>query len=61
VTRLTGADLLVEVNWLLDFGVHPLMICQVVGKRCAAIEVTGRRYSDARVVSAFNRYSVKDK
>lgn len=42
--RLTGVELLEEVQWLLDGGVHPLMVCQVLDKKVDAIIATATRY-----------------
>lgn len=52
--RLTGREMLDEVHWLLDGGVHPLMVVQVLGKSAQAIEKAARTYGDRRIVAAFN-------
>lgn len=43
--RLTGPELLEEVTWLLDGGVHPLLAAQTLAKTAQAIERTARLYS----------------
>lgn len=51
--RLTGVELLAEVRWLLDGGVHPLMVCTVLGKSLDAVEITARRYGQADIARVF--------
>ncbi|WP_353809095.1 hypothetical protein [Agromyces sp. SYSU T00194] len=52
--RMTAAELLDEVEWLLDGGVHPLMICQQLGRSVSAVHQAARRAGRDRVVVAFN-------
>lgn len=35
---MTGAELVAEIEWLLEFDVHPAMICQQLGRTPAALE-----------------------
>lgn len=51
--RLSGVELLDEVQWLLDGGVHPLMVCTVLGKSLEAVTVTARRYGRGEVARVF--------
>lgn len=51
--RLTGAELLDEVEWLLEGGVHPLMICQMLGKNIDAIVATATRYDRVEIRRPF--------
>ena len=51
--RLTGPELLTEVNWLLDGGVHPLLVVQTLGKSAMAIDRAARTYGDQRVARLF--------
>lgn len=59
--RLTGAELLDEVQWLLEGDVHPLMICQVLGKNGHAIEATARRYGRVEVRRVFATVSKQER
>lgn len=51
--RLTGVELLDEVQWLLEGGVHPLMICQMLGKKLDAIRATATRYGRVEIARLF--------
>lgn len=45
--RLTGAELLAEVQWLLDGGVHPLLAADELHRTPASIETAARRLGNA--------------
>jgi hypothetical protein len=42
--RMKGPEVVEEVLWLLDAGVHPLMVAQVLGRSMTSIQKLGRRY-----------------
>lgn len=52
--RLTGVDLLDEVQWLLDGGMHPLMVCPVLGKSLSAVAATAVRLGDVEIARLFS-------
>ena len=55
MSRMKPAELLAEVEWLLDGGVHPLMVCQVMGRSAGSIEKAAYRHGRADIGSAFGR------
>lgn len=55
-SRMTGAELLEEVEWLLDGGVHPLMVAQMLGRTVSGIDRTARRLGNKRVSQVFTRW-----
>lgn len=52
---MSRAEVLVEVEWLLDGGVHPLLIAQTLGRSVGAIEKAARDLGNARVREAFTQ------
>ena len=54
MSRLTGSELLAEVEWLLDGGVHPLMVCQVLGRSAGSVEKAAYRLGRADVGRRFS-------
>lgn len=51
--RLTGAELLDEVRYLLDANVHPLLIAQELHRTPASIEIAARRAGDTATSAKF--------
>lgn len=51
--RMGRTELLEEVEWLLDAGVHPLLIADVMHRTAESIDVAARRLGNARVAAAF--------
>lgn len=51
--KLVARELLDEVNWLLDGGVHPLLIAQTLGKSCQSIDRAARVHGDQRIARLF--------
>lgn len=50
---LTGPELVAEVRYLFDAGVHPLLIAQELHRTPASIEVAARRAGDTAIAAAF--------
>lgn len=50
---LTGPELVAEVRYLLDAGVHPLLIAQELHRSPASIEVAARRAGDTVMAARF--------
>lgn len=42
--RMKGFELVEEIEWLLDGGVHPLMICTQLGRSAEALERVARTH-----------------
>lgn len=40
--KMTAAEVMAEIEWFLDGGVHPLLIAQELGRNPAAIERMSR-------------------
>lgn len=59
--RLTGPELLEEVTWLLDGGVHPLLAAQTLTKTAQAIEKTARVYGNQRIARLYYSYAQQER
>lgn len=59
--RLTAAEITEEVEWLLDNGVHPLMICQQMGRSLSSVERAARRVNNRRIVAVFGKYYTQER
>lgn len=46
-------EMLVEVEWLLDAGVHPLLIADTLHRTAESIDKAARDLGNARVAAAF--------
>jgi len=51
--RLTTSELLDEVEWLMDGGMHPLHIAKALGTTITAVEMKARRSGRSVVQQAF--------
>jgi hypothetical protein len=58
---MTRAEVMVEVEWMLDFGMHPEFICQQIDRTVQAITQMARRAGNARVLMAFNPVHTKQR
>jgi hypothetical protein len=54
-TRMTGEEVLAEVEWLLDAGVHPLLIAQELHRTLSALEVMARRHGNDRIRTVYQK------
>lgn len=59
--RLTAHEIVEEVEWLLDNGVHPLMICQQMGRSLSSVERAARRVNNRRIVAVFGKYYTQER
>ena len=50
-----------EVEWLLDGGVHPLMVCQTLGRKAKSIYMAAKRAGNGRVAREFARYEMSER
>lgn len=55
--RMIGAELLAEVDWLLDGGVHPLMVAEELKRTPSLLEVTARRHGRPDLVAIFSPFA----
>lgn len=53
--KMTGPEMIAEATWLLDAGVHPLMVAQVLGKKMPSLARLFNRYGDPSLALAFDR------
>jgi hypothetical protein len=49
MSKMPGPELLAEVEWQLDFGMHPIHISTVLQKTPVAIERAARRHGNERI------------
>ncbi len=61
MTRMTGAEILAEVDWLLEGGVHPAMVAQVVGRGLHSIDRLARRHGRDDIAQLFSREYARDR
>lgn len=54
---MTGEEVVAEAAWLLDGGVHPLLVAEQLGKKPTALYQAARRAGRADVMSAFAPWS----
>lgn len=59
--RPSGAELLAEVEWLLDGGAHPLLVAQELHRTVASIEQTARRYGRKDLGNLFGMYAHEER
>ena len=53
--KMTGREVLAEVQWLLDGGVHPELIAQQLGRSVEAINRMARRHRQLEIARVFNQ------
>jgi hypothetical protein len=53
-TKMSRAEVIVEVEWMLDFGMHPEFICQQIGRSVQSITQMAHRAKNERIRAAFN-------
>jgi hypothetical protein len=58
---MSAVEVLDEVEWLLDGGVHPLMICQVMNRKANSIEKAAHRLGRMEVSRAFSRVAKSER
>jgi phosphoribosylformimino-5-aminoimidazole carboxamide ribonucleotide (ProFAR) isomerase len=58
---MSAVEVLDEVEWLLDGGVHPLMVCQVMNRRPDSVEKAAARLGRDRVRVAFSAVSKQER
>lgn len=51
--RLSGLDMLAEVDWFLEFGVHPWLIGQELGRSIESILASAKHYDRPDIRDAF--------
>ena len=61
MTRMSAVEVLDEVEWLLDGGVHPLMVCQVMNRKANSIEKAAARLGRDRVRVAFSAVAKQER
>lgn len=54
--RLSGTELLDEVEWLLDGSMHPLLVAQELHRSVASIEKAARDHGRRDIASHFWAY-----
>lgn len=59
--RLTVYEIVEEVEWLLDGGMHPLMICKQMGRTLSGIDRAARRVGNERVARVFARHYAEER
>ena len=52
--RLTTSDLLDEVEWLMNGGMHPFLIAEALGTTIYAVEMKARRSGRTEVRQEFS-------
>jgi hypothetical protein len=50
---MTRAEVMAEVEWMLDFGMHPAFICSQIQRSVDAVTRMAYRAQNRRVVAAF--------
>ena len=60
-TKMTRAEVMFEVEWMLDFGMHPLFICQQIGRSVQSVSRMAYRAENSRVFKAFNAETSKQR
>jgi hypothetical protein len=53
-TKMTRAEVMAEVEWMLDFGMHPAFICTQIERSIQAVTRMAYRAKNRRVFTAFN-------
>jgi len=53
--HLTTSDLLDEVEWLMNGGMHPFLIAEALGTTIYAVEMKARRSGRTEVRQAFTK------
>lgn len=53
IPPMPRSEVLVEVEWLLDAGVHPLLIADTMRRSAESIDKAARDLGNARVAAAF--------
>lgn len=53
-TKMSRTEVMVEVEWMLDFGMHPEFICEQINRSVQSIAQMARRAGNDRVRQAFN-------
>jgi len=59
--RLKGVELLDEVEWLLDGGVHPELVLQELGTTAARVESTARRHGRPHLSAVYMRVRAQER
>jgi hypothetical protein len=54
-TRMTADEVLAEVDWLLNSGLHPDHIAKQIGRSLVAIETMARHHNRPDISRIFNR------
>lgn len=52
--KMAGTELLEEVEWLLDGGMHPVYICEVLQKRPSSIYQAAYRHNNQLIAIKFS-------
>jgi hypothetical protein len=53
--RMKGPEVIAETRWLLDAGVHPLMVAQVLGRSMPVMARMFLRYGEKGLAARFDR------
>jgi hypothetical protein len=53
--RMKGPEVIAETLWLLDAGVHPLMVAQVLGRSMRVLARMFHRYGETGLAARFDR------
>ncbi len=61
MTRMTGAEILAEVDWLLEGGVHPAMVAQVLNREVGTLEMMARRHGRKDLALVFAREYARER
>lgn len=52
---MSGNELVAEATWLLEQGVHPLMVAQTLGRKMDALSRLFRRHGEVGLAQMFDR------
>ena len=55
MSRMTAAEVIAEIDWFLEVGEHPAMICAVLGRFPASLERLCRRYGRDDLAAIFGK------
>lgn len=54
MTRMTGPEVLEEVDWLMGGGTSPFLVPTIMRRSPQSIEQTARRYGRTDIANTFN-------